>query len=192
MFIQQTSTSYRLPPTLDLGGNGGHGSYLTSHARSHDGKFLGVVYDRPYDPPMANSQLTVIWQIEEKFNFERRMQNGPWGRKVSSHVSMTGLFLRSPNSILFGTDDHCSTPSGKVRLPLGRRIILLDSIFATREFRSIYRCSGECIIISDGKERVWRFAAFGVSVPTQFACYDIKGEMMDASSIGRYLSQFNF
>lgn len=93
LYAQHALTGQRFAPSVDLSVSPDCEGSLASYAMSPDGKFVALVYDKRLIRPKNEDsmddgrQLTVIWQIEERIVFIRRMHSEAWARIVFNRYS---------------------------------------------------------------------------------------------------------
>ena len=171
LFIQNATTGQRLPPTVKVHGDASWKGSLYSYGLSPSSEYIVVVYSSNFD------HLTLIWQIDEKINFKRRMRSQPWARIIFSHQCKNKLFHETEceQGVVLIDGGYCLTPSGEIHLASGNRRALFDhksklAIFdEVRAFDSFYSQNGQYLFISrityDGGDSV--FQAIRVALFTE-------------------------
>ena len=205
LYAQHALTGQRLAPSVDLSADADYEGYLVSYAMSPDGKFIALVYDkrliRPKneDFPDDKGQLTVIWQIEERLIFTRRMHSEPWARIVFNRYSNNDLFSSDGRYVVFSDDGHCFSPSGDIDLTSGSVRPLREGLDPSAEDPtchvngSFFSSNGKDLFISEFGQadcQARRISLFEYTPPIKYSWPETKQRVIDVSPNGRYLVLF--
>ena len=147
-------------------------------------------------------QLTVIWRIEERINFTRRMHGEPWARIVFNRYSNNDLFSSDGRFVFFSDDGHCFGPSGDIDLTSGSIRPLREGLGPSAEDPtcrvdgSFFGSNGKDLFISElgGQAdcRARRISPFEYTPPIKYSWPEQKQRVVDVSPNSRYLVLFEF
>lgn len=201
IFVQHDKTGQRLPPAEDSNRPPAEDSdretnqelSLISHELSPSGRYLALVYRA--DSLGSNAALTVIWQLNEKISFQRRMNCESWARVVFRHVSKPALCGWSSRAVVFKDNYHCITPSGMLDLLTGSRQPLRDGLLDLIGSAEgwFYSCNGQYLFASgfvlSGGDTIYtrRVDPFEPSLSVDFSWGNRTRRLVDVSLTGRYL-----
>ena len=198
LYAQHALTGQPLLPSVYLSGESDCKGYLESYAMSSDRRYIALVYKTwlKNNHFMDYRHLTVIWLIEDRMDFRRRMHAEPWAKVVFAHHSKSALFNSSSRSVVFSDEGRFLSPSGEIDPVSGTVRPLLDNLHSGNEDSeyttcdSFYSSNGKELFISEksmqGGYRTKRVSPFGLSPPTYYMWREEK-QLVAVSPNGRYL-----
>ena len=128
LFVQNAVTGQRLPPAVRLDGEANRRGTLTSYGLSPSGEYIVLVYnvDSKKNSILSEGSLTLIWQINNRLKFTRRLRSEPWAKICFSHECESSRYTRTVTDVVFLGGGYCLTPSGEIHLASNSRRPLSD------------------------------------------------------------------
>ena len=150
LFVQNAVTGQRLPPAVRVDGEADERGTLASYGLSPSGEYIVLVYNiGPNNGPWSKGSLTLIWQINDRLNFTRRLRGEPWAKICFSHECESNRFTRTATNVVFLGDGYCLTPSGQIHLASNSRRPLSNLL--PKHFDSAYMDIRDSFFSPNGK-----------------------------------------
>ena len=157
LFVQNAITGQRLPPAVSFGGKEDRAGRLMRSAMSRDCRHIAVLYDLGVGQNgyFELQQLTVIWHIEDRLDFQRRMYGESWAKIIYVDCVYAALYT----DIVFGDDGYCFSPSGRIDLDSGislgfsRDLLSSPERFITDAKDSLWSGTGEYLFIFENLQK---------------------------------------
>ena len=172
LIVQDVKTGRRLPPVLDPERDRYY--YVMEFEMSGDGRYVAILYWSLFD------YTTVIWQIDFRLDFKKRMRSNAWAHEV-----FRGRVLRGVGaSILWADDGYICSPAGQV-YPATGTVVPFPQVLRHRYIH--FNTKGNVFCQKDDDEsRVMGYSS--IQDPEVMECYTIpKSRLTAVGPTGRYL-----